>query len=94
MLNISSINFNFDGQLYQALVRVKHTPSKEYYITIMNGKLESLFFGNHTFVEEDGQIRASLNGHGLNGFILRLQKAIARALQKELKPEIANYGNM
>lgn len=52
-----TISFNYDGNTYSALVHEKYSlNAKQYRITIMNGELEQLLFGNHILIEKDGNI--------------------------------------
>jgi len=50
-----TIEFEHKGRPHKAIVRVKVKETNvEYHITIMNGDLERLLYGNHIFVEENG----------------------------------------
>jgi hypothetical protein len=50
-----TLPFNFNGNEYTALVHEKYmTMGKEYRITIMNGELETLLYGDHIISELDG----------------------------------------
>ncbi|HZE84314.1 MAG TPA: hypothetical protein VE035_08385 [Puia sp.] len=56
-----SIKFEFAGSEYSALARVKTKGSRtEYGITVMNGPLEQLLYGDHVIIEEGGAIKQDL----------------------------------
>ena len=53
-----SVSFQFEGTEQHALIRKKRkTGHNEYYITVMNGKLEKLLFGNHILKEINGVLQ-------------------------------------
>jgi len=77
-----SIKFDFGEREYCALVRMKEKEAKiEYHITIMNGELERLLYGNHVFVPEAGLFRSDLAPDTELG---SLKCTIADALNKQL----------
>lgn len=85
MTKILSIGFEYKGIFYKALARLKELGiKKEYHITIMNGELEKLLYGNHVIVESNGQL---LLAHAISPEtdIADLIKAIATALGACLK---------
>jgi hypothetical protein len=52
-----TLPFEYNGSNYSALVHEKYLANgKQYRITIMNGELEQLLFGNHILIEKDGLI--------------------------------------
>lgn len=84
MSNIISISFNYKGHPYHALVRIKNNSIREYHITVMNGQLETLLYGNHIFIESNGKFENDNPGNKINDEdILKLREAISKALQKE-----------
>jgi hypothetical protein len=59
MLQIFSIDFEYEGHVYYALIRRKLLKEKpEYHITVMNGALERQIYGHHILREFDGTFRA------------------------------------
>ncbi len=53
-----AVGFQYKDNSYKALIRLKEKgPKKEYHITVMDGTLERLLYGNHIVVEENGQLR-------------------------------------
>jgi len=57
MMQIISIEFEYNRVTYYALVRVKEVNDcTEYHVTIMNGRLEQRLYGNHIFIENGGQL--------------------------------------
>jgi hypothetical protein len=50
-----TLPFEYNSKKYSALVHVKASKiGKEYRLTIMDGDLESLLYGNHVLTERDG----------------------------------------
>ena len=80
-----SIKFDFRAREYCALVRMKEREAKiEYHITIMNGELERLLYGNHVLVPESGLFKSELSPDTDVG---RLKCIIAEALNKQIALE-------
>jgi uncharacterized protein YqgQ len=50
---------------------------KEYAITIMNGELEKLLFGQHIIFEKEGCLQAEITGNEVQN---RLKESVATAL--------------
>lgn len=72
-----SVSFQFEGTEQHALIRKKRKADhNEYYITVMNGKLEKLLFGNHILKEMNG--------------VLQIDQIIPSDKQLQLKLAIAN----
>lgn len=56
---MKSIEFTYKAKTYYALVRTTLFETYcHHYITIMNGKLEALFFGHHLYIEQNGEINS------------------------------------
>ena len=52
-----TLSFNYNGNKYSALILEKFLEDrKEYRVTIMNGDLEKLLFGNNILIERAGKI--------------------------------------
>jgi hypothetical protein len=52
-----TLPFKYNGSNYSALVHEKYLVNgKQYRITVMNGDLEKLMFGNNILIEKDGII--------------------------------------
>jgi hypothetical protein len=72
-----SVSFQFEGTEQHSLIRKKRKADhNEYYITVMNGKLEKLLFGNHILKEING--------------VLQIDHIIPSDEQSKLKLAIAN----
>lgn len=57
MSKLLSIGFEFKGNSYSTLIRVKEKEDcNEYKVTIMNGDLERLLYGEHIITEVCGKI--------------------------------------
>lgn len=84
MTNMVSVAFCYNKCSYNALIRFKETESgKKYYVTIMNGKLEKLLYGNHIFVEVNGCLQIVNND--TSGEVSSLRAIIGEALSDYLK---------
>lgn len=84
MGTIMSLGFEFKGKEYHSLIRVKEKEEKtEYHITVMNGDLERLLYGNHIVREENGELNTEgfpeINDQWM------LKKQIVQALSKHLQ---------
>jgi hypothetical protein len=81
-----SVQFEFDGGTYFSLIRKKKKiNSIEYHITVMNGELEKLLFGNHIITQVNGVLQAKFNTEDKT--VIRLNQAITKALEKYLSSE-------
>ena len=59
MAKLLNIGFEYNGSIYYSLIRVKEKESHtEYQVTVMEGALERLLYGNHIIKEVDGRIIA------------------------------------
>lgn len=57
MMNILTVGFEFRNVFYYSLIRVKEKETgTDYQVTVMNGKLEKLLYGNHIIKERDGSL--------------------------------------
>jgi hypothetical protein len=57
MEKIISLAFIYKSKVYYALIRTKKCEDKTgYYITIMNGDLEMMLYGNHIILETEGKL--------------------------------------
>lgn len=75
-----SISFQFEGAEHGSLIRKKRKADhNEYYITVMNGILEKLLFGNHILKEING--------------VLQIDQIIPTDKQSQLKLAIADALN-
>jgi hypothetical protein len=83
MGTIMSLGFEFKGREYYSLIRVKERNEKtEYHVTVMNGELERLLYGNHIINEINGQLE--IESIPENSEQCKLKKQIARALNRHL----------
>ncbi len=82
-MTMLSIPFEYQSAVYHALARVKEKAGlTEYHITVMNGKLEKLLYGNHIITCEQGTFRYDVSG---NSLIDTLKGTITEALNKYLQ---------
>jgi hypothetical protein len=82
IVKLLSIEFEYRDSFYYALIRVKDNEFREYHITVMDGTLEQLLYGNHIILEVNGRLQVDLpsqrNEQG------KLKLAIASALRDYL----------
>jgi len=79
MDNIISLEFIYRSRMYYALIRTKDNGEmKLYSVTIMNGDLERLLYGNHIIMEKEGCFQSALPI--ANGQIGQLKQSIINAL--------------
>jgi hypothetical protein len=90
-MTMFSISFKYKKSQYQALIRIikeREEGEKEYRVTIMNGDLEMLLYGNHILKEKNGRI--DIQESDLPHHIVELRAVIADALESFYAEEIAN----
>ncbi len=64
MSKIMTINFDFLEHSYYFLAHHKIKGDlKEYYITVMDGSLEKILYGNHVIKEQDGSLLVEDSGY-------------------------------
>lgn len=81
-----SVQFEFEGGTYYSLIRRKKKVSGiEYHITVMNGKLEKLLYGNHIIKQVNGVLQADVSTDDKK--LMQLKQIITNALQKYLASE-------
>ena len=57
-MRLLSIGFEFREAEYSAIIRIKEKESgTEYHITVMNGDLEKILYGNHVIIEKNGELQ-------------------------------------
>lgn len=83
MLDIIPMKFSFEENAYSALVRIKNDLNIEYYITVMDGELEKLLYGNHIFIKSNGHFEKHQTDCKVSEDVLRLRAAIVDALHVE-----------
>ena len=84
MPKILSLGFEFRDSHYSFLARVKEKDNKtEYHITVMNGELEKLLYGNHIILEINGQVQIDppIENNEQLQLKLRIEEALIRHLQ-------------
>lgn len=83
MSTIMSLGFEFKGREYYSLIRVKEKKEiTEYHITVMNGDLERLLYGNHVINLVNGQL--DIDNIPDTNEQCKLKKQIAQALNRYL----------
>src|SRR5262245_28260175 len=78
-----SVEFEFEGATYHALIqKKKKINSIEYHITVMNGKLEKLLYGNHIIKQVNGALQSDSLPEDKK--VSHLKQNIMKALQDYL----------
>jgi hypothetical protein len=61
MQDLLTIGFEFKDDFYYSLIRVKEKEeSVDYQVTVMNGDLEKLLYGNHIIKKTNGCLRIEI----------------------------------
>ncbi len=83
MKNFLTVGFEYCEKLYIALIRQKiQSECNEYHITIMNGELEKMLFGNHIIREINGCLQIEMTENAQQE---SLKNVIATELGKLLR---------
>lgn len=91
MSSLLSLGFEYKGCHHSFLARVKEDGNKtEYHVTVMNGELEKLLYGNYVITGINGHIIA--DKPDATGDQHLLKSFIAKALSKYLhEKSLASY---
>lgn len=83
-MELHTVSFTYRQSDYDALVRVKikDDESKEYHVTVMNGELEKMLYGNHVLSVKNGKF--DILDANVPIEIGELRAAIASALETEI----------
>ena len=87
MEKLLTIEFEFLEQFYFSLIRVKQKNGlNEYQVTVMNGELEKLLYGNHIIQVEDGHLQVEFSENNKQELLkLRVAEALAKFLRIPLR---------
>jgi hypothetical protein len=78
-----SVEFEYEGAKYYSLIRKKKKFNGiEYHITIMNGKLEKLLYGNHIIKQVNDTLHADCGSTDKK--LVELKQCVTKALQNYL----------
>lgn len=91
MSSLLSLGFEYKGCHHSFLARVKEDGNKtEYHVTVMNGELEKLLYGNHVITGSNGQIIADMPDATGDQHLLKyyITKALSKYLHEKL---LASY---
>lgn len=89
MINLLTVGFEFRDTFYYSLIRVKENNlGTDYQITVMNGNLEKLLYGNHVIKERKGFLQMDANETTEQEM---LKVSIAEALSKFLHIPIERH---
>jgi len=79
MDKIISLEFKYRSRMYYALIRTKEDgDTKLHSVTVMNGDLERLLYGNHVILEKEGCFQSAMPV--VNRQIGELKQSIINAL--------------
>lgn len=85
MAKLLNIGFEYQGSIHYSLIRVKEKEDwTEYQITIMDGNLEKLLYGNHIIREVNGHL---IIDSPTDNEQSKLKYMIAQALSDYLKEQ-------
>jgi hypothetical protein len=89
MHRLLTIGFEFLEDFYYSLIKVnEENGHKEYQVTVMNGKLEKMFYASHIINEINGHLQVDLHGYKeQEKFILRIAEALSDFLKIPLSIE-------
>lgn len=87
MSNIITIRFNFLEHMYSFLARYKIQDNiTEYHITVMDGTLEKLLYGNHIIKEKNGFLQIEISENNEQEKLkLKIGEALSEYLNLPLK---------
>jgi len=79
-----SLEFTYRSKTYHALIRTKINEHRlAYYVTIMDGELERLLYGNHILIDDGGLLRSE--PEILDRELAELKQCITEALTQRLQ---------
>ena len=89
MHKLLTIGFDFLEDFYYSLIKVNEKDDHtEYQVTVMNGKLEKMFYAGHIFNQINGYLQVDLQGDKEHEkFILRIAEALSDFLKIPLSVE-------
>ena len=78
MLKLLSIGFTYMGVQNYSVIRVKEKDDQiEYHVTVLDGTLEKLLYGDHIIVEKEGKFKVQYREKNSQQAKLKLEIAIA-----------------
>ena len=87
MDKVLTVGFEFCGKVYRSLVTIKkRIDYKAYQITVMNGDLEKLLFGNHVIEEINGCLQIEISENNRQAMLkISIAEALSELLNIPLK---------
>jgi len=87
MDKVLTVGFEFYGKVYRSLVTIKKRIGyKAYQITVMNGDLEKLLFGNHVIQEINGCLQIEISENNRQAMLkISIAEALSELLNIPLK---------
>lgn len=85
-----TVGFEFYEKLYHSLIMIKKKKGyKIYQITVMNGDLEKLLYGNHIIREINGCLQVEISENNKQGMLkLKIAEALSKLLAIPLKSKL------
>ena len=92
MDKLLTVGFEFFENLYFSLIRVKRKNDlNEYQITVMNGDLERLLYGNHIIREINGCLQIEVSEKNLQELLkLKIAEALSQLLDIPLIKKLSS----
>jgi hypothetical protein len=96
MTKLLTIGFDFMEHFYYSLIRVKERENfNDYEITVMNGTLEKLLYGNHVIREKNGYLQVQTNTNTDQGKLkVKIAEALSNFLHVPLEATTLSEGQM
>lgn len=82
MTDMFVFNFHYNNNSYKAIANIWKSSNGYYRITVMNGDLERLLFGNNIVSPDEGWVNTT--DHSGNADLKELQEALLSALHAQL----------
>ena len=91
MDRLITVGFEFCEKIYQSIIRVKVKKGfNEYKITIMNGDLEKLLYGNHVIKEINGFLQIEIIEHTSQELLkLKIGEALSKLIGIPLNSKLS-----
>lgn len=92
MTNLLTVGFEFNDTFYYSLIREKEKAAgTDYEITVMNGNLEKLLYGNHVIRKRNGCLQMAIAGNSEQELLkATICEALAKFLHLPIKKMLAS----
>lgn len=95
MLHLLTVGFEFRDIFYYSLIRVKESNlGTDYQITVMNGNLEKLLYGNHIIKKRKGFLQIDADDTTEQDMLkVSISEALSKFLQVPIEKHIRSTQN-